>query len=81
MNLAEGLDAPNNKENTPIYSQNMLAQLTDDNAGITYAKNPSNLTEVPKINEKYEIQSFVQVNPQYRANLKTMEILKNNASG
>lgn len=54
------VDEPvNDKENTPIiYSQNMLEQLCDDNAGITVSKMPSNLTEIPKVHEKYEIASF-----------------------
>ena len=46
---------------------------------------PSNLTDIPRVSEKYEMNSFnnasVRENAQYRANLKTMEILKNNESG
>jgi len=33
------------------------------------------------VHEKYEINSFCLTNPQFRANLKTLEIIKNNESG
>lgn len=54
------------------YSQNLLNQLCDDNEGILASKQPSSLLEVPRVNEKYEINSF-------RAgdNLKTKEMLRN----
>jgi len=35
---------------------------------------------VPKVHEKYEIGSL-KTNPQYTANLKTIEIVKNSQSG
>jgi len=38
------------------------------------------LVEVPRVHEKYEIQSL-KANPQYMANLKTIEIVKNSQSG
>ena len=59
----------------------MLDMLCDDDAAIKVSKLPSNLTEVPKVHEKYEINSFCRTNPQYKANLKTMEIISNNRSG
>ena len=59
----------------------MLDMLCDDDAAIKVSKLPSNLTEVPKVHEKYEINSFCATNPQYRANLKTLEIISNNRSG
>mmetsp|Transcript_36914 Transcript_36914/g.48515 ORF Transcript_36914/g.48515 Transcript_36914/m.48515 type:complete len:207 (+) Transcript_36914:132-752(+) len=68
-------------EKAPVFSQKMLDMLCDDDAAIKVSKLPSNLTEVPKVHEKYEINSFCQTNPQYRANLKTMEIISNNRSG
>jgi hypothetical protein len=37
--------------------------------------------EVPKVHEKYEINSMSNMDPQYRQNLKTIEMLKNNANG
>ena len=37
--------------------------------------NPSSLTEVPVVNEKYAIKS---IDHKYRKNLKTIEMLKNN---
>lgn len=70
-----------NYENAPMYSQKMLDMLCDDDVAIKVSKLPSNLTEVPKVHEKYEINSFCQTNPQYRANLKTIEIISNNKSG
>lgn len=63
------------------YSKNILNQLTDQNMAIKANKNPSNLVEIPRVNEKYEVNSFAHSNPQYRQNLKTLEIIKNNASG
>ena len=65
----------------PMFSQKMLDMLCDDDAAITVSKLPSNLTEVPKVHEKYEINSFCQTNPQYKSNLKTLEIISNNRSG
>ena len=59
----------------------MLDMLTDDDAAIKVSKMPSNLIEVPKVHEKYEINSFCRTNPQYKANLKTLEIISNNRSG
>ena len=59
----------------------MLDMLCDDDAAIKVSKLPSNLTDVPKVHEKYEINSFCATNPQYKANLKTMEIISNNRSG
>ena len=53
----------------------MLDMLTDDDAAIKVSKMPSNLIEVPKVHEKYEINSFCRTNPQYKANLKTLEII------
>lgn len=46
---------------------------------------PSSLTEVPRVNEKYEIKAFsynldTPSNLECRSNLKTMELLKNKAS-
>jgi len=64
-----------------MFSQRMLDMLCDDDAAIKVSKLPSNLTEVPRVHEKYEINSFCQTNPQYRANLKTLEIIANNRSG
>lgn len=63
------------------YSKNILNTLTDQNAAIKVSKNPSNLVEVPRVHEKYEINSFTNSNPQYKQNLKTIEIINNNASG
>ena len=59
----------------------MLEMLCDDDAAIKVSKLPSNLTEVPRVHEKYEINSFCQTNAQYKANLKTIEIISNNKSG
>jgi hypothetical protein len=39
------------------------------------------LTEVPKVNEKYESASFMKTSSQYRTNLKTLEIIQNAQSG
>ena len=63
------------------YTQNMLNQLYDDDAAIKVATLPSNLTEIPRVHEKYEMNAFLRTNPQYQANLKTLEIIKNNRSG
>jgi hypothetical protein len=49
------------KENTAngaYFTQGMIDALTDDNVGIKAAHMPSNLTEVPRVHEKYESQSF-----------------------
>jgi len=70
-----------NYEQAAMFSQKMLDMLCDDDAAIKVSKLPSNLTEVPRVHEKYEINSFCSVNPQYRANLKTLEIISNNKSG
>ena len=56
-------------------------KVPDDDAAIKVSKMPSNLIEVPKVHEKYEINSFCRTNPQYKANLKTLEIISNNRSG
>ena len=58
----------------------MINALVDDNLGILSSKQPSGLVEVPKVHEKYEIHSL-KSNPQYTANLKTIEIVKNSQSG
>jgi hypothetical protein len=47
---------------------------------------PSSLTEVPRVNEKYELKAFSYnldkpSNLECRSNLKTMELLTNNSSG
>ena len=75
-----------NKENSAMYSMNMLNQLCDDNQGIQVSVMPSSLTEVPRVSEKYEIKAFSfhldrPSNLESRSNLKTMELLKNNQSG
>lgn len=41
-----------------LFSNDMLNQFFDDNATIKVSKNPSNLVEVPRVNEKYENKSF-----------------------
>lgn len=41
---------------------------------------PSNLTEVPRVNEKYEMSSFVHSSAQFKENLRTMELLGNKNS-
>ena len=51
----------------------MLNQFYDDNAAIKVSKMPSNLVDVPRINEKYEISSHLTS----RDNLKTVELAKN----
>ena len=51
----------------------MLNQFYDDNAAIRVSKMPSNLVEVPRINEKYEISSHLTS----RDNLKTVALAKN----
>ena len=57
----------------------MLNQYYDDNASIKVSKMPSNLVEVPRVNEKYEISSFFN-NP-YPShgtnNLRTMQLIDN----
>jgi hypothetical protein len=75
-----------NKENSAMYSLNMLNQLCDDNQGIKVSVMPSSLTEVPRVSEKYELKAFSfninePTNLQCRSNLKTMELLRNNQSG
>jgi len=64
----------------------MLNQLCDDNQGIQVSVMPSSLTQVPTVNEKYEIKAFSfnldkPSNLECRSNLKTMELLRNNQSG
>jgi hypothetical protein len=56
----------------------MLNHLYDDNTTIKVSKLPSNLVEVPKVNEKYEISSFFGPSPQYKENLRTLQLIKNN---
>ena len=41
------------------------------------AKLPSNLTEVPRVNEKYEMSTFVNSSAQFKENMRTMELLSN----
>lgn len=36
----------------------MLNHYYDDNASIKVSKMPSNLVDVPRVNEKYEIKSY-----------------------
>ena len=55
----------------------MLGHIYDENATIKVSKLPSNLVEVPRINEKYEINSFFGKHPQYRENLRTMDLITN----
>lgn len=52
----------------------MLNQFYDDNATIKVSVMPSNLVEVPKVNEKYEVSSFFSkpYPPQYIDNLRTL---------
>ena len=52
-----------NYEKATMFSQKMLDMLCDDDAAITVSKLPSNLTEVPRVHEKYEINSFCKTNP------------------
>jgi len=71
-----------NKENSAMYSMNMLNQLCDDNQGIKVSVMPSSLTEVPRVSEKYELKAFSfnldePSNLNDRSNLKTIEILRN----
>jgi hypothetical protein len=40
----------------------MINALVDDNQGILSSKQPSSLVEVPRVHEKYEIQSL-KANP------------------
>lgn len=47
----------------PIFTNNMLNHLYDDNTTIKVSRLPSNLVEVPKVNEKYEIKSFFGPSP------------------
>ncbi len=46
----------------------MLDQFYDDNAAMKVSKMPSNLVDVPRINEKYEISKHLTS----RDNLKTV---------
>jgi len=54
------------------YSQNLINQLCDDNEGILASRQPSSLLEVPRVNERYEINSL-----KANQNLKTVEMMKN----
>ena len=65
--------------NMPVFTNNMINHLYDDNATIKVSKMPSNLVEVPKINEKYEVSSFFGPSPQYKENLRTLQLVSNNA--
>ena len=56
----------------PVFTNNMINHLYDDNATIKVSKLPSNLVEVPRINEKYEISSFFGPSPQYKENMRTL---------
>jgi hypothetical protein len=47
------------------YSQHVINMLVDDNEGIFISKHPSGLVEVPRVHEKYEINSM-SIDPQYR---------------
>ena len=51
----------------------MLNQFYDDNAAIRVSKMPSNLVDVPRINEKYEISRNITSND----DLKTVGLAKN----
>ncbi|CDW81926.1 UNKNOWN [Stylonychia lemnae] len=61
------------------FTRDMLNQFYDDNATIKVSKMPSNLVEVPRVNEKYEISSFFsQPYPQqYLDNLRTLGMMDN----
>lgn len=60
----------------------MLNQFYDDNSAIKVTKMPSNLVEVPKVNEKYEITTFYSQNNNstapYLKDLKTLNVHNNN---
>ncbi len=64
-------------EGRPTFTNNMLNQLYDDNASIKVSKMPSNLVEVPRVNEKYEIASFFGQSAQFKENLRTMTLIQN----
>lgn len=59
----------------------MINQVYDNSAGIRVAKMPSNLIEIPRVNEKYEVKSFATANPQYQQNLRTMDLINNKVTG
>ena len=61
--LKTNLPPQDNSGNAMPYSKNILNTLTDQNAAIKVSKNPSNLVEVPRVHEKYEINSFTKSNP------------------
>jgi len=61
----------------PIITQNMIDHLFDDNSTIKSSKLPSNLVEIPKVNEKYEISSFYGSHPTFNQILATNKLLKN----
>eukprot|EP00347_Sterkiella_histriomuscorum_P012914 403366738 len=68
-----------NVDGQPVFTNNMLNQYYDDNASIKVSKMPSNLVEVPRVNEKYEIKSFFGgSHPTYQVDgLKTMQMMNN----
>jgi hypothetical protein len=45
----------------PRFTRDILNHVYDDNANIKAARLPSALVEVPRINEKYETQSYSQI--------------------
>jgi|LauGreDrversion4_2_1035121.scaffolds.fasta_scaffold628858_2 hypothetical protein len=51
----------------------MLQQGCDDNATIRASKMPSALTEVPRINERYETQSYDQIQGRELQSLKIVD--------
>lgn len=53
-----------------VFTEQMLNQFYDDNAAITVSKMPSNLVDVPRINEKYEISAHLSS----KDHLKTVQI-------
>lgn len=59
----------------PRFTQNMLNQAFDDNATIKCAKLPSALVEVPRINERYETQSYKTIAD--GRDLQTLKLVSN----
>lgn len=57
----------------------MLNQVYDDNANIKAARMPSALVDVPRINEKYETQSYSQIQGRDLKTLKLIENRENNS--
>ena len=56
----------------------MLNQAFDDNATIRACKLPSALVEVPKINEKYETQSYLNAGSNIKGReFKTIDLFNN----